>query len=73
MANSKRNRDSGHIGVQDVFRSALRLFVCKMCYNNVEIKDTASLGDCRHTFCLECLTQYTIYKIKIHENVVCPE
>lgn len=37
------------------------------------MKDTACFGACGHYFCVPCLTQYAIYKIKVHEDVVCPE
>lgn len=73
VANSKRIREEGQLGVKDVLRSALRMFVCKLCYNNVELKDTGTLADCGHTFCTDCLTQYVIYKVKVREDVLCPE
>ena len=46
---------------------------CQICETEVAQAELQSLNNCNHLFCSSCLQQYVIYKIKIFEEVECPD
>ena len=48
-------------------------YICKICERKFFDSDLASLNLCVHKFCKNCLIEYAVYKINVHEVVLCPE
>jgi hypothetical protein len=48
-------------------------FTCPVCLESVELDQTWSLLGCRHTFCIPCLQQHCLHKIRCGELPIgCP-
>ena len=47
---------------------------CSICFDSFDIEKVHFVDNCAHSFCLECLKDYTTMKIKeAHVNIKCPE
>lgn len=48
-------------------------FVCEICQCEYPQEEKSKLCDCPHEYCDSCLQHYTIYKVGLFEEVVCPD